>query len=466
MFKRLIADKSFYKRLILLMLPIMVQNGITNFVNMLDNIMIGAVGTNEMTGVAVTNQLLFVFNLCIFGAVSGAGIFGAQFFGSNDHEGVRNSFRFKLLFGTGLAIAGILIFSFAGKMMIGAYMTGEAGVTDPAVALSSAHGYLKIMLIGLIPFTIVQCYSSTLREGGQPSLPMIVGVCAVLVNLTLNYIFIFGKFGAPALGVKGAAISTVISRFVECIIIIIATHKDKIRYPYMTDVYRTLKVPTRLAGKLFIKGLPLMLNETLWSAGIAVINQSYSLCGLDAMAAVNISQTFWNVFSIAYLAVGNAVGIILGQMLGANKLKEAKKSSYQMIAFSFAIALIFGIIYFLCSELIPYAYKTVPEIRSLATSLIRITAVLMPFESLCHASYFTMRSGGKMTVTFIFDSVYTWCVNVVIAYVLTRFTSASFITVFTAIQLLVIPKDIAGILLVKSGFWAKNIVDDNSELDI
>lgn len=458
MLKKLIGDKAFYKRLLILMLPIMVQNGITNFVNMLDNIMIGAVGTAQMTGVAVTNQLFFVFNLCIFGAVSGAGIFGAQFFGSGDHEGVRYTFRFKFIFCGLLALAGIALFIFYGEPLLKLYMQGEQGVTDAAETLGYGREYMLIMLLGLLPYTVVQCYSSTLRESANPTIPMVAGIAAVVVNLVFNYIFIFGKLGAPVLGVNGAAIATVMSRFVELGVVAIWTHCDGKRFPFMKGVYRSLYVPKKLVGQLFVKGLPLMLNETLWAAGVAVISQCYSLRGLDAVAAGNISQTFWNVFSIAYMAVGVAIGIIIGQMLGANKLNEAKDASYKLIAFSFVIAIGVAAVYVVCAEFIPLAYNTEPEIRGLATRLMQITALAMPFGALTHASYFTLRSGGKMLVTFVFDCGFMWGVSVLLAFVLSRFTALPFIWLFAAVQFVDVIKAAFGIALVRNGFWIKNIV--------
>ena len=458
MLKTFIGDRKFYKRLILLMLPIMIQNGITNFVNMLDNIMIGTVGTAQMTGVAVANQLIFVFNLCIFGAVSGAGIFGTQFFGSGDHEGVRHTFRFKFLFCGLITIFGILLFVFFGEPLLKLYMQGDQGVTDAAATLLHGKNYLRIMLIGLLPYTVVQCYSSTLRESANPMPPMAAGVAAVLANLLLNYTLIFGKFGAPALGVEGAAIATVISRFVELSIIVIWAHGDKESFPFMRGVYSTLYVPRKRAAQLFINGLPLMINETLWASGIALVNQCYSMRGLDAVAAGNISQTFWNVFSIAYMAVGNAVGIIIGQMLGAGKLKEAKESSYRMISFSFVIAIFIGVIYSFAAKYIPMVYNTEPEIRALATLLMQITAITMPFEALTHASYFTLRSGGKMIITLIFDSGFIWCVNVLLAVILSRFTTISFVWMFAAVHFTCILKATFGIILVRKGSWIRNIV--------
>ncbi len=461
LFKKLIGDKAFYSLLISLTLPIMIQNGITNFVNMLDNIMIGAVGTAPMTGVAISNQLFFVFNLCIFGAVSGASIFGAQFFGSGDLEGVRHCFRFKLMFCGLLTAAGIVLFTTMGEKLLTMYMLGEDGITDPVTTLASAKSYMLIMLVGIPAFALVQCYSGTLREGGHPKLPMTAGIVAVFVNLVFNYILIFGKFGAPALGVSGAAIATVISRYVELVIVVAGTHRRADRYSFITGVYRTLRLPRALAGQLFIKSLPLLLNEFLWASGLAFISQCYSLRGLDAVAAGNISQTFWNVFSIAYMALGSAIAIVTGQLLGANKLKEARESAIKMIAFSFTIALGVAVIYFTSAGFIPLAYNTEPEIRELATRLMRITAVVMPLEALCHASYFILRSGGRMLVTFFFDSCYMWCVNVLLAFVLSRFTAVSFVSIFTVVQLSSVLKAGIGILLVKNGFWVRNIVSNS-----
>ena len=190
MFKRFIGDKAFYKTVLALAIPIMLQNGITNFVNMLDNVMIGRVGTIEMTGVAIANQLIFVFNLCIFGAVSGASIFGAQFFGKGDHKGVRDTFRFKVLICFIITALGIGILYFFGNELTSLYLTGEGNPEDALASLDFARQYMLIMFVGFLPYTLSQCYSGTLRETGQATVPMFAGVSAVLINLSLNYILI------------------------------------------------------------------------------------------------------------------------------------------------------------------------------------------------------------------------------------------------------------------------------------
>ncbi len=456
--KTLFGDRAFYKRLFALMLPIMLQNGITNFVNMLDNIMIGSVGTTQMTGVAVTNQLLFVFNLCIFGVVSGAGIFGAQFFGKGDHEGVRHTMRFKLIAGILLTAVGILLFICGGRALLQLYMQGEQNVTDVTETMRHATDYLHIMLFGLIPYAITQCYSSTLREAGRSTPPMVAGTIAVFVNLVFNYLLIFGKFGFPMLGVKGAALATFLSRFVELAILACWAHAHTALFPFLKGVYRSLYVPKQLMVQLLAKGFPLMLNETLWGAGVAAVTQCYSLHGLNAVAACNISQTFWNVFSIAYMAVGVAISIIIGQLLGANQLKEAKAASYKLLTISFLLAVGVALLYCVCAEFIPLAYNTSADIRHLATRLMQITALAMPFDAVAHSSYFTLRSGGKIMITFLFDSGCMWAVNFVLAFVLSEYTALPFTAIFAVVQAVAIIKSVLGIILVRKGFWVKNIV--------
>lgn len=456
--KGFIGDKKFYKYLLAIMLPIMLQTGITNLVNMLDNVMIGSVGTNETTGVAVANQLIFVFNLCIFGTVSGAGIFGAQFFGKGDNEGLRHTLRFKLYSATALTVGAILLFIFAGRWLVNLYLMGEGDVNDAAASMEFAITYLNVMLIGLIPYTIAQCYATSLRETGQTLLPMYAGISAVGINLFLNWVLIFGNLGLPAMGVKGGAIATVISRFAEMFIVMLGTHLKRQKYSFAVGLFGSFYVPLKLIKQICIKGIPLLLNETMWAMGIAAANRCYSLRGLDVVAANNISQTFFNVFSVVFLTVGSAIGIILGQQLGAHETEKAHSSAKKLIAFSFGMSIVVGVIYFIVSGFIPYAYETSDEIRRLATNLMRISAIAMPLDALANASYFTLRSGGKTFVTVLFDSCFVWCVTVLTATILVNYTSLNILPLYAICQGLNVIKGVIGIILVKKGIWIQKIV--------
>lgn len=457
--KKLIGDKAFYKYLILLAFPMIVQNGISSFVSFLDNIMVGQIGTEPMSGVAIVNQLIFVFNICIFGGVSGAGIFSAQFFGKGDYEGQKYTFRFKLYAVIAITAIACLLFTFLDEELISLYLSREASVGNVDQALAYGKEYLAIMMIGLIPFAIGQTYVSTIRETGQTLVPMLSGIVAVVVNLVLDYILIFGVLGAPALGVAGAAIATVIARFVECAIVMIWAHRHLDKNPYLCGVYKGLRIPGTILKDIFRKGLPLMFNEMLWAMGMAVIAQCYAVRGLEVVAAQNISSTISNLFNIVYLQLGNCISIIVGQKLGAGQLEEAKDADNKIIFFDVACCAGISLLMILLGGLFPEIYKTEPEIKALAKQFIIISALAMPLCAFSHCSYFTLRSGGKTIVTFLFDSVYTWVLVIPFAYVLAHFTTLTITTVFFLVSFTEIIKVVIGFFMVKSNVWLQNLVD-------
>lgn len=460
MMKKFIGDKAFYKMVLGIAVPIMIQNGITNFVSLLDNIMIGQIGTEQMSGAAIVNQIIFVYNLCIFGGLSGAGIFTAQYFGQKDKKGIQWTFRYKFWLAAIVTAATIGLLLLKGESLILVYLQGDG--TKEAVMSTLLYGrqYLLIMLCGLPAFMMGQIYSSTLRECGETVVPMKSGIVAVLVNLALNYILIYGKFGAPALGVAGAAIATVISRYVEAGIILSWTHRHPEKQPFAKGLYEKMSIPLPLVKKIMIKGTPLLINETLWGAGIAMLTQCYSVRGLNVVAGLNISNTINNVFNIVFIALGDSVAIVVGQLLGAGDMEKARDTDNKMIAFSVLSCIGVAIVMLAVAPLFPQLYRTNREVRELARNFIMITALLMPAQAFLHAAYFTLRSGGKTIITFLFDSVFLWCVSVVTAYTLSRFTALPVTGIFAIVQSADILKCIIGFILVKKGIWMENIVKE------
>ena len=455
---KFIGDKAFYKMVLTVAVPIMVQNGITNFVGLLDNIMVGQVGTEQMSGVAIVNQLMMVYYLCVFGGLAGAGIFTAQYFGQGDNEGIRHTFRYKFWMALVLTAGAATLFLTVGGELIQMYLYGSSDGGDLQEALQHGKDYLKVMLFGLPAFMLVQIYVSTLRECGETVVPMKAGVAAVAVNLCLNYLLIYGKLGLPALGVVGAAVATVVSRYVEVSIVMIWTHVHRKKNPYIVGMYRTLKVPPALAGKYFVKGAPLLVNETLWSAGMAMLTQCYSVRGLSVIAGLNIANTINNMFNVVFVALGDAVAIIVGQLLGAGKMKEARDTDNKIIAFSVASCIGVAIFMVFIAPLFPQLYRTTDEVKAVAVQFIIAQAIFMPQAAFMHATYFTLRSGGKTIVTFLFDSVFVWCVSVPVAYILSRLTAVPVILIFAMVQAADWVKCIIGFILVKKGVWLQNIV--------
>ena len=454
-----IGDRAFYSRVIRLALPMIAQNAITSFVSFLDNIMVGTIGTEQMSGVAIVNQLLFVFNLCIFGGLSGAGIFGTQFYGKGDYEGQRYTHRFKVFISGLITVIALLLFTGAGTELIQLYLSDTGSVGNVELALQYGLQYLGIMMIGLIPYAMGQTYVSSIRECGHTLIPMLAGMVAMLTNLVLDYIFIFGFGTIPAMGVKGAAIATVISRFIECAIILIWTHSHKEENPYIVGAYRSVYIPKGILKDILIKGTPLMLNEMFWAAGVAAIAQCYAVRGLEVVAAQNISSTISNLFNVVYIQLGACIAIIVGHSLGAGKIEEAKDLQRKMTFFSIACCTVMAVFMILIGRIFPNLYATEESIKELARTFITISAVVMPVCAYCHCSYFTLRSGGKTVITFLFDSVYSWLVIIPVATFLAKYTTLPIAMVFFLVQSLEFVKAIIGYFMIKSGSWLQNIVE-------
>lgn len=452
---KFIGDKAFYRAVLLVAVPIMVQNGITNFVSLLDNIMVGQLNTESMSAVTIVNQYVFVFNLFVFGAVSGAGIFTAQFFGSGNTEGIKQTFRFKWLISAICALAAIAVCVSLPDTLVSLYLHAGSTEGDLELTRQLALGYMKIMVLGFVPHAISQVYTSTLRECRHTVLPMVASGCAVFVNLIFNYIFIFVK----GWGVNGAAYATVLARFVELFIVLLWVHLNINRYPFIKGVYRSLYMKASLVKEMSVRGLPLMLNEFFWSLAIATLNQCYSTKGLDVVAALNISTTLTNVFNVVFLALGMSISIVVGNQLGAGELKRARETDTKMIFLSLVSSVGIGILLMAAAPFIPRLYEINDTAREIATYMLIVSAMLMPVSSFANAAYFTLRSGGKVMITLLFDSVYMWVIAVPLAMVLTHFTDLNIYWLFLCCQSIEIIKCVFGFILVKKGNWVRQIVD-------
>lgn len=453
-----IGDRQFYKRYILLAVPMILQSAITNFVSLLDNIMVGQLGTEQMTGVAIVNQLVFVFFLAVFGAVAGPGIYGAQFFGKGDHKGHMHTFRMRLWVILVITVIAILIFVFFGNDLISLYLNDTGNADALELTRGFALSYLSIILISLPPFAITQAYSTAIKETGQTFIPMLAGLFGVGVNALLDWLLIFGIGPFPALGVQGAAIATVISRFVETAVVVIWAHTHLKVNRFLRGAYKSLLIPGDLFKKIMIKGSPLLINEILWAAGMTTLNQVYSLRGIDVVAAINIANTIGNLFNIVFIQLGACISIVVGQYLGAGQLDKAKDADNKMIFFSVFACVIMAGLMLLVGRFFPGVYNTSEEIRNLAVSFIVIQALAMPFCAFSHSSYFTLRSGGKTFVTFLFDSVFTWGVMVTTATILLRFTGIPIVWAYFIVSFTELIKNAIGYFMVKSNVWLNQIV--------
>jgi putative MATE family efflux protein len=453
--KKFIGDRAFYRRAAAVALPIMLQNVVTNFVSLLDNIMVGQTGTASMSGVAVVGQLFFIFYLLIFGTVSGPGIFCAQYWGAGDKASFKTAFRYKLNSAVAVCLVCMAIYSGFGPKLIGLYLTGEAQET--AAVLDYGWRYLQIMLWGMLPYTVALSYSSTLREAGRTVVPMVSSWIAVALNLVLNWILIFGKLGAPAMGVEGAAIATVASRLAEMGINVAWSFHCRQVVQFTDPAVKAAPLRGALLGQLAAKSIPLMLNEGLWCLGSAALNQIYSTRGILVMAALNISYVLFDLFTAVAFSVGTSIGILVGQELGAGDGEKAVDTDRKLLTMGIMISVAICLVMLGLSELFPQFYNTSDEVKHLAGQLIRVMAAVLPLDCFAHGCYFTMRSGGKTLVTFLFDSCFSWVVNVPVAFTLAHYTGLGIVAVYTLSVFTVIIKCVIGGILVRKRYWVNTL---------
>lgn len=461
--KKLIGDRAFYRRVLAVAVPIMIQTGITNLVNLIDNIMVGSLGTEQMSGVSIVNQFLFVFTLLIFGTSAAGGIFTAQYYGKADVGGVQFTFRFKFWVNLIAGVLGVGVFLLAGDRFIGSFLYEGSQSGDLALTLGFGQEYLKIMLVGLIPYALSQAYCTTLRETGHAVIPMAAGFVAVGVNVFLNYVLIFGKFGVAPMGVAGAALATVFSRFAELFFVVLWTHCHPRRCPWNQKAFSRLYIPAGLFGKIAAKGLPLTVNEVLWASSVTLRNQCYATRGIETVAALNISTTVVNMFGVVYMAVGHALAVMVGHHLGAGRLKEAKDTATKMITFSFLCAVGMGLLLVAGAGLFPSLYNTDASVRALAGYAMMISAAFFPFHALSHSSYFALRTGGRVGVTFLLDSGFMWAVVVPTCLLLSRFTAMPIHWLFVCGQAVEGLKAALSLLLLQRVQWVRRLVGSQTK---
>ncbi|MBQ8588172.1 MAG: MATE family efflux transporter [Clostridia bacterium] len=457
--KKYIGDREFYKMVLTVAVPIILQNFITNLVNMLDNIMVGTLGTEQMSGDAIVNQLIFVFNLSVFGSISGAGIFTSQYYGKNDMDGIRYTIRFKAIVCGVILLAAYVIFLFGGSFLINLYLHDGSYDCDPSLAMEHAKGYLKIMLIGFAPYVASQVFAGTLKETGQTFVPMLAGIVAVIVNTLLNYLLIFGIGFFPELGVRGAAWGTVVSRLFECLVIFIYLRKAKAKHTYFKGSLRRLYIPIGELKAFVAKGIPLLCNELVWAVGMSLLTMCYSTYGLAVVAGHSIATTVLNLLNITFRSLGITVGIIAGQDLGANEFERAQDNVRKLNFFAVLVSVAIGVVAFVIADYVPLLYNVSTESKKMAVYFIKAAACFMPFLCYENSSYFTLRAGGQVLITSLFDGFFVLFVSCTIAFVAREFAPVA--VTFVAVQFADVLKATLGFVLLRSKIWVRNLVEKN-----
>jgi putative MATE family efflux protein len=448
----LFNDKVFYRSLFAVAVPIMLQNLINSFVNILDTVMIGRLGTVEIAAVGLGNNFFFFYNMIIFGIGSGAAIFTAQFWGRKDIAGIRKNTGFCLLLNLGGAVLFSLLCFFFPDKIIRIYSR------DPEV-IAKGIEYLRILSGAFIPFAVSQVFILTLRSVEKVRLAMVTTLIALSVNAVLNYLFIFGIGPIPAMGVAGAAFATVISRITEMLLLIVISYAKK--YALAGTPGELLSFDTAFASRFLKIVLPVVVNEFIWALGVSITNIIFARTHTDAIAAYNITNTVSQLTWVLFIGLGNGVAVLIGKKIGEGDEKTARDYASRIIRFAPMLA--FSAIFILIplSWLFPFIFNVGEQVLSMTRVMVIILAISYPFRAFNMTMVVGIcRAGGDTIFCTIYDVAVMWIIALPLAACATLVFHAPFWVIYLCISTDDLFKMFLGLWRYRTGKWLHNVIEN------
>jgi putative MATE family efflux protein len=444
-------ETEFYKSLFTIATPIMLQNFVNSLVNMLDTIMIGRLGTAEIAAVGLGNNFFFLFIMLLFGIGSGGAIFTAQFWGKRDEKSIRMN----------MGLCAVLSCVFAFVFMVFVIVIPEKVLSlysKDAVVIELGARYLKTLSPSFIPFAISSIITFTLRSVEKVRLPMVTTMIALTINAILNYVFIFGFFFVPAMGVKGAAIATVISRFSEMFILIISSYR--FRYVIIGPIKQYFSFVQGFFSRFIKIALPVILNEMIWSFGVGLQNIIFARTGTEAIAAFNITNTVSQLTWVFFMGLGSATGVIIGKKIGEQKNDVAKRYAILILKFASFTACFASLILIPLSFLLPYIFNVSQQVLHDARLMFIVLSACYPMRAFNVATIIGIcRAGGDTVFSGLYDIVFMYAVSLPLAAAASYFFHAPAAIIYLCIFAEEPFKVIVGFMRIRSGKWLHNVVE-------
>lgn len=448
--KLLFGDSVFYKNLFRIAIPITIQNLIMSSLNFVDTIMVGQLGETNIAAVALANQLFFLIALFLFGVGSGASVFVAQFWGKKDVINIRKVLGLSMLCSVVVSVLATLIVMTFPEVVLSLF-------TKDTEVIRISASYLRIVCFSYIPTSITFCFASTLRSTGQSKLPMIASAVALSVNTVLNYIFIFGKLGMPAMGARGAAAATVIARFAEAILILGAVYSLKLA---PAASFRELFAFSRdFAVRFFQVVIPVIMNEVLWSTGVTMYTVVYGRMGTNILASINIASAIEGISFVLFRSMSNACAVLVGNKIGEGDEQTAFTYSLRMAILGPALGITVGLILFFSSGNLLVFYNVTEQVYENARIILRIFSFVIPLKVFNMINIVgILRSGGDTKFSLILDTFGVWFIAVPLAFVGGLVYHLPVYIVYVLVNLEEIFKFSLGLKRFISKKWINNVI--------
>lgn len=395
---------QFYKKFFILMLPMALKELISSLTNLIDTIMIGRLGDAPIAAIGIGNQVYFLFTVFLFGISCGAGVFSSQFWGKQDIPKMRKILGLNLLLAMGLA----LVFIFAAVTFPVQIFNAFKAAPE---ALNEGVTYLRIVCIGYFATAITTAFDSSVCCSEKAALPFIVRAIGLLVNVVLNWILIFGRLGAPAMGVKGAAVATVIARFSELAVMLSAVYGRKM---IQAALFKELfTIPKEIVVKFFKTSSAVILNEMAWALGTTAYSWVFARISPEAIVVITIVQNIERLMLVFFHGGGNAGGVFIGKAVGAGNYEEAYEYGKRLAVLSVITSVVLSLIFIAARPIILMPYQVSAEVYNQSMNLLAVVAVMMNIKALTFLLIVgVFRNGGNPGAAFLIDIGCVWLVGV------------------------------------------------------
>ncbi|MFL0248173.1 MATE family efflux transporter [Candidatus Clostridium stratigraminis] len=445
----LFMDKKFFKALLRLAVPIVLQNLVLSSLNLVDTIIIGGLGERAIASVGLANQYFFLLNLLLFGITSGSSIFTAQYWGNKDIKNIKRVLGICIITG-GL---GALIFTIGG-LLIPEQILGIFSKDRDVIVLGGQ--YLRIIAFSYIITSISFAYSFTLRSTGQVKIPMFVSVTALGINTVLNYALVYGYFGLPKMGVQGSALATLIARIVEMVLLLSVVYKTK--NVIAGRLKELLDLSADFIKNFFKVTIPVIMNESIWALGVTLYSVVYARMGTEVIASTNISSTIERITWVIFMGLGNACAVMIGNKIGEGDDKEAFIYAKRFIILGPSLAIIGGILVYFNSHFILSAYKVSPTVYNYAAKNLIVFSVFLWVKVFNFTTIVgILRSGGDTKFCLFLDTSGVWLIGVPLAFLGGLVWHLPVYWVYTLVFMEEVYKLILGLPRILSKKWINNL---------
>ncbi len=446
-------NRTFYRRLTYLSLPIILQYLLTSSLSFIDTLMITQVGESALAAVGLANQMFFLITLFYFGVSSGAAIFIAQYWGAGQKDELRKTMGIALSVGlAGAFFAAAISFFFPVTVM-------KVFSDDPAV-IAQGVDYLKIVAFSYITQSIVMNYSAALRSTGDSKTPMYTSLISLSINVILNYGLILGHFGLPRLEVRGAAIATLIARLLEAIILIaIIYHRKGAVAAPLTSLFTYSRSDVKT---YFVTCLPVILNEMFWSLGMTFYKIAYAKLGTQVIASVNVSQAIEHLYFVVFIGISHAAAIMIGNKIGENEISLSQAYAMRFLKISFLAGLFMGTLLFISAPLMARVFNLTDYVYDISVLSLRVLSFYTPVKAFAMMIVVgILRSGGDTTFSMVIEISGVWMIGVPLAFLGALVFNLPIYSIYALIGIEEIYKCILSLIRIRSGKWIRRLVSDS-----